>query len=288
MWSNKKFGGEKMTKILIIPKLDNPGSVFPVVAVIHQVVHELNQHYPLVKIVDDLTQLSTEDKLLVIAVGGDGTMLEAMKIASFSPIETYVVGINLGTVGFLTDFVPDEKLFDHIWQMILDPLAFPIENRIGLQLRTINDTIFAPAFNEFSISSETSDTMIKYHLYVNNHNAGEHRANSILIGTPTGSTAYTLSAGGGLLLPTMEAMQIVPVAPFSLTSRPIITSSKDIVTIKVTAPGNIIVRADGNSVGGGYKSLEVSVTQGPRVNIVHSNGWNYFNMLTQKLGWKSV
>lgn len=280
------------TIVYLIKKPNDPDRVQPVVGIIKKAVLKLNDVYTFQKTYINhdeqfFNSNPPDETKMFIAIGGDGTMLDALKKSTQIDDVKGVIGINLGKVGFLTDFTVDDTLEQTLFDILGGGSKYKIEERIALCTETKwNNSI---AFNEFSISSEFSDTMIEYTLKINNHYAGIHRANSIIVGTPTGSTAYTLSAGGGLLLPTMEAMQIVPVAPFSLTSRPIITNSKDIVSIEVESQGNIVIRADGHIIGGAYKSTRVAITQTQyKGKIVHSEDWNYFDMLTQKLGWKSI
>lgn len=236
-----------------------------------------------------------DENTLVIAVGGDGTMLEAMRVAQ--KVNATATGINLGKVGFLTDFPKDSNLGDALWTMI-HQTVHPVEERIALELKIIdkgNPTEWhpvRPAFNEFVISNKLSDHLIKYTLFIGDRCAGVHRANALIIGTPTGSTAYSLSAGGGLLLPSMEAMQIIPVAPISMTSRPIIIPAHEEVRVSIETEGEWILKADGSTLvtlkNDMYIDSQVVISQSKnKVKILHSKHWSYFDMLTQKLGWKS-
>lgn len=224
--------------------------------------------------------------LLLIAIGGDGTMLEAMRSAA--RLGATAIGINLGNVGFLTDISAKNLLAEVMAEIINGTADCTVEERtvISLNGSSWNDI----AGNEVSISRIESDSMINYRLYVGNHDAGVHKANSVLISTPTGSTAYSLSAGGALMMPDVDAFQIVPVAPMAMTTRPIITP---LVPITVEAWGTgIAVRTDG-TISGTYDStfteqspLTTMVVPFKRkVKILHPNGWNYFNVLSDKLGW---
>jgi NAD+ kinase len=234
---------------------------------------------------------------LIVAVGGDGTMLEAMRIGVDKG--SIVMGINLGRVGFLTDFTADTtnpgRLYTEM-TTILGPIAFSleggydIENRVMVRATTQDFTCVAG--NEISISSDKSDAPIMYNLSISNVNAGTHRANSILVSTPTGSTAYAMSAGGALMIPNMKAIQVVPVAPMTLTSRPIIVGDNHWVTIKAWG-GVIAVRADGTER---HVSSKVHTVDDPyvvkvqctshEVRLVHALSWNFFDVLAEKLGWQ--
>ena len=240
---------------------------------------------------------------LIVAVGGDGTMLEAMRLAALHG--AVATGINLGNVGFLTDFTYDKgngsdhivaphnlKLFNELMVMFHKSSTYPLEERMALKIlasdehKLIGDT---PVFNEFVLSNLYSDRLIKYHLKINNVDAGYHKANGIIVGTPTGSTAYTLSNGGGLILPSMKAIQIVPIAPLSLSSRPIIVPGDEVVSITVETEGTWTLKGDGNRLAEFDKSLTIDITEYHRyMKVLHTKEWNYFDMLSDKLHWKHL
>lgn len=236
------------------------------------------------------------NETLVIAIGGDGTMLEALRLAH--KYHATATGINLGTVGFLTDFINDQgQLVNDLYDAIHEIGWSPVEQRVALQCHlhdkgTDSTPFDRLAFNEFVISNKLSDHLIKYTLFIGNRCAGVHRANALIVGTPTGSTAYSLSAGGGLLLPSMEAMQIIPVAPINLTSRPIIIPSNEDIRISVETKGEWLLKADGTTLGtyenDHFIDTQVVITQSDhKVEILHSKHWSFFDMLNQKLGWKN-
>lgn len=276
------------SQIFIVRKLNDPhnGKVGYIDEVLKQIC---GRHILILKNEQDINE-----ETLVIAVGGDGTMLEAMRIAhKYGAIAT---GINLGKIGFLTDFPNDHSLISEIHDA-LNEANHPIEERIALQYRIldkVSTTDFNPrvAFNEFVISNKYSDNLIKYTLFIGNRRAGVHRANALIISTPTGSTAYSLSAGGGLLLPSMEAIQVVPVSPISMTSRPIIIPSHEEIRISIETDGEWVLKCDGSKVvsfdNDHYIDTQVVISQSNcKVMMLHSKHWSYFDMLTQKLGWKS-
>ncbi len=151
------------------------------------------------------------------------------------------------------------------------------------------DYVPTPAFNEYVISNVSSDELIRYHLEINDIDAGFHRANAVIVGTPTGSTAYTLSAGGSLMYPSMNVMQIIPVAPLSLSSRPIIVPSDAVVRITAETEGSFSIRGDGKRLTQfeGNKNIPIEITQSLKyTRILHSRNYSFFDMLTNKLHWK--
>ena len=231
---------------------------------------------------------------IIVAVGGDGTMLEAMRVAQRSG--AHVIGINMGNVGFLSELsvVNREELKDELHRLFGKDWKYhhSVESRWFIRARLSDSSAYHGAGNEISIAGEKSDEMIRYQLLINGADAGIHQANSILVATPTGSTAYSMSAGGALMVPNMKAMQIVPVAPFTLTSRPIIVSGSSKIQIRAWG-AKVAVRLDGNER---YVADRVHTQDDPYivkvdiddlgpVNMVHAADWNYFNVLTEKLGW---
>jgi len=230
--------------------------------------------------------------VLIIAIGGDGTMLEAMRLAVSK--DATAVGVNLGRIGFLTDINVrnyGQEPFTQLWDKILrDKQPYRKEQRTMLMVAEPSGPI-SLAGNEVSISRIKADSMIEYSIHVNEDSLGTHRANSILISTATGSTAYALSAGGALLLPSIHAFQIVSIASTTLTSRPIVVDGTSFITIEAWGKG-VSVRADGTVVVENPKTFTkndpfyVTMKAFPRrCNILHLEGWNFFDTLSSKLGW---
>lgn len=273
-------------KVTIVPKLNEQDA-----PLVQRVIKVISQAATASNPIIDITH-TPDERTLIIAVGGDGTMLEAMRrAANHNSIAT---GVNLGHVGFLTDFTfyntseGELNLFNELLMLFHDSESYPTEQRTSLQC-AIGDGLFKNVvFNEFVLSNLFSDGIIKYHLEIDNVDAGYHKANGIVIGTPTGSTAYTLSNGGGLILPSMNVMQIVPTAPLSMSSRPIIVPSESTVQITVETKGTWCLKGDGETIST-FDTVGpvVRITQIPtKTRILHSKTWNFFEMLTTKLHWK--
>lgn len=228
---------------------------------------------------------------LIFAIGGDGTMLEAMKMsAQYGGI---AVGINMGRVGFLTDFTakPIGSLTTILSDVIDGYTKAFVEDRSMLFASANGDT--ALAGNEVTVSQVYADSMICYRLIVGGMDAGVHRANAVMVATATGSTAYSLSAGGALMMPDLASVQIVPVAPLTMTSRPLVVpSSKEVVIEAWGAP--VSTRVDGQLLTGvrpdhtytKENPFRIEIKQYDRkAHILHLEGWNFFDVLTNKLGW---
>lgn len=236
-----------------------------------------------------LKEVSVEhinQQTLVIAIGGDGTMLQAMRIAAIP--DAVVVGVNLGRVGFLTDVQPTDlaTLQRTVISFINGGQFCKIEHRTILQHVDSSIEKLDLACNEFSVAHTESDSMIWYKLYIDGVSAGTHRANSVLISTATGSTAYALSVGGALMYPSANAIQIVPIAPMSLTSRPIIVDAGSEIVIEAWG-GRLALRADGNKILNlpSWNRHTFKFQQHGTVRVLHQHTWNFFEVLSQKLGW---
>lgn len=274
----------QFNSIFVVPKLNaaEDPTILKVTGLILTTASRLN-----VEVL--LTSPEVKSDTLVIAVGGDGTMLEAMRVAARA--DATAIGVNLGRIGFLTDISVQEHLTHAIAAAILRLTDTFIEERLLLEPSFGNML----AINEVSISQLYADAMITYRLIIGEVDAGVHRANGLLISTPTGSTAYSLSVGGALMLPEMDAIQIVPVAPSTMTSRPIIVPSTTSIKLQVWG-GDVTVRADGQILGSATiagrsptKADPYKVTVKPyerKAKILHFSGWNFFDVLTEKLGWK--
>lgn len=229
-----------------------------------------------------------DPQTLIISVGGDGTMLQAMKLAAKYDATAY--GINLGNLGFLTEESFEPRFINLLSRsieslLIAHPNQYKIEHRRIISLKDKNKI----AVNEFSIFRDEPDTMVYYNVIVDGMNAGFHRANSLLISTPTGSTAYSLSAGGALLMPGLNVLQIVPVAPFTLTSRPILVSASSTIELRAWG-GNIQVRGDGIIVDGKNNATKenpysATFTSDKSSKMLMRTSSQFFSKLTQKLGW---
>lgn len=271
----------------IVPKLNSENDYY-----VQRVVQSIKAAGKRAKL--DFNPDAAAEKTLVVAVGGDGTMLEAMRRSA--RYGSVALGVNLGRVGFLSDISVTDKtlvpLIETMEAILQNRMSVFVEERTVLKAQTcVQDMQLAG--NEITVSQRYSDSMICYQLKIGNMNAGMHRANSIMVATATGSTAYSLSAGGALMMPDLQSMQIVPVAPLTLTSRPIVVPSRLQVQIDAWG-GPVSVRVDGQPYAG-VNTERVYTKEDPfriwieayqhPAKILHIEGWNYFDVLTTKLGW---
>lgn len=273
----------QFTSVHVVPKLNAAGdtTITNVVNLVVDTAKRLN--------VGIVGPTEVNRGTLVIAIGGDGTMLEAMRVAARA--DATAIGVNLGRIGFLTDISVQEHLTHAVAAALLRLTDTFVEERILLETSRADNL----AVNEVSVSQLYADSMITYRLLIGNVDAGVHRANGILVATPTGSTAYSLSVGGALMMPEMDAIQIVPVAPSTMTSRPIIVPATTAIELHVWG-GDVTVRTDGQIVDNVAEAGWSPTKQSPYVikvnvfnnkaKILHFAGWNFFDVLTGKLGWK--
>lgn len=223
---------------------------------------------------------------LVIVVGGDGTMLHAARL--LAPRKVPLVGVNAGRLGFLADIRAEDlaKSLD----AVLDG-DFVEEPRVLLQaevLRAGKAAWSGTALNDVVIQKCDAGRMIEFETHVDGSYVCRHRADGIIISTPTGSTAYALSAGGPILHPKLDALAIVPICPHTLSDRPIVVSSDARIEIRMRQTENpeAQVVLDGQDhVDLAPGDCVVIRRGGEPVRLLHPAGHDYYKLLRQKLHW---
>ena len=189
----------------------------------------------------DLMTCNTQDvpkKVdLVIVVGGDGSLLNAAHIALEHNIP--IIGVHRGRLGFLTDINPNtlELIRDVIHGDYKEEQRFLLEATLQQQKRTITDY----ALNDVVLMPGDAPQMIEFETYINEEFVCKQRADGLIIATPTGSTAYALSAGGPILRPGLNAVTIVPMCPHTLSSRPLVVSSSSRIELVITPTNKNLV-----------------------------------------------
>ena len=230
-----------------------------------------------------LPELATRADLCLV-VGGDGTLLSCARVMADRGVP--LAGVNLGRLGFLTD-IPADHMEPGV-SAILDG-EYQAEERILLAgaVRRGSETIFsALAMNDVVVSRGATGSMIEFAVTVDGEFIYTLRADGLIVATPTGSTAYALSAGGPILHPALQAIALVPISPHTLSNRPVAirnTSRVEITLVRgAEARANFDVQA--------HCELEpndvVSVSSAGRpATLLHPRGYRYFSMLRQKLRW---
>ena len=218
---------------------------------------------------------------LIISLGGDGTMLISAKEAIRGNIP--VLAINMGSLGYLAEIKPQDAV-----KMLQDYENgnYKIEERSFLEVK-YEDNIFY-ALNELVITKGGHEAhLIQVEVYSNDIFVNKYRADGIIVATPTGSTAYSLSAGGSIVHPGLNALTITPLAPQSLTARPIIVNGCEVLSFKATSRDDAVhLNIDGNQwfqiKKGDLVSARISKK---KVRIVKPVSSDYYSILRQKLKW---
>ena len=223
---------------------------------------------------------------LVILIGGDGTMLNAVR--TLSDYDVAICGINLGRLGFLTDISPNriEEELDAILQgRYNEEERFLLHCSILRDDQNVNEN---SAFNDVVVHKKDVARMIEVDTYINGTFVNTVNADGLIVSTPTGSTAYALSGGGPILQPCLEAVALVPICPHTMSNRPIVVDASNTIEIVIKGSRNsqAQVTCDGQ--------INFSLMEGDRllirrkestVRLIHPINHDYFHILREKLGW---
>lgn len=225
---------------------------------------------------------------LVIVVGGDGSLLGAARAMARPGVP--VLGINRGSLGFLTDIRPDE-LEQKVGE-VLDG-QYTLEKRFLLEAlaRRKDEVVGAgDALNDVVLHPGKSTRMIEFELYIDGQFVCSQKSDGLIVSTPTGSTAYALSAGGPIMHPKLDAIVIVPMYPHTLSSRPIVVDGNSELKIVVSSSMQIYpqVSCDGQNHFTCAPGDTVTVRKKPqKLNLIHPLDHNYYEICRTKLGWGS-
>ncbi len=221
---------------------------------------------------------------LAIVLGGDGTMLNIAR--TFAPCDVALVGVNQGRLGFLTD-ISIETMFETIGS-ILDG-NYVTEERMLLEagiFRGEQSVFKVLAFNDAVVSKGLTGSMIELEVRIDGKFLYTLSADGLIVASPTGSTAYALSAGGPIVHPSLSMMALVPVCPHTFSSRPIVISSDSMVEIIINSAADARAHFDSHSRFDLREQDRVVVRRyGDTIRLLHPVGHDYFNMLRAKLHW---
>jgi NAD+ kinase len=220
----------------------------------------------------------------VVVLGGDGTMLSIAR--ELAPQGVPLIGINQGRLGFLTDITAD-GMFEAVAEILSG--QYVAEERILLngQVHRDGERVFeAIAFNDVVVGKGGTGRLIDLEIAINNEFVYSQRADGLVVTSPTGTTAYALSAGGPIMHPTLEAVALVPICPHTLSARPIVVSSHSRIEIHLTYADDARVHFDGqiyfDLMGGDH----VWITRASRpITLLHPHSYSYYDTLRQKLHW---
>jgi NAD+ kinase len=230
--------------------------------------------------VDDIAQASD----LVLSFGGDGTLLRTAHLTG--PNDTPLLGVNIGRLGFLADIEVDQ-LPDALRS--IEAGEYNVEERMVLEAHASTNSGFDSewAVNEFALNRSGSAGLIKIAVSVNGTPLNTYWADGLIIATPTGSTAYSLSTGGPIIAPGVDAMILTPIAPHTLTVRPIVLPGDATITCQVLGDElPYVFAADGRSTLFDTFQNEFRIRRAPHtVNLVKLPGQHFFHTLRSKLMW---
>jgi NAD+ kinase len=221
---------------------------------------------------------------LAVVLGGDGTMLAVSRQLANSDIP--LIGVNQGRVGFLTD-VSSANMLAEMRKIILG--EFSIEQRILLTATVMRNgqvVSHGRAMNDVVVNKSGMSRLIELEVNIDGQFVHKQRSDGLILATPTGTTAYALSAGGPILHPTLDAITLVPICPHTLSNRPIAINSSSKVEITLVHAEDAAVHLDGQ--------LQIDLMIGDKVlverdqqtvSLLHPVGHSHYDMLRQKLNW---
>jgi NAD+ kinase len=238
---------------------------------------------PNLHVFENAKELKQYNPKLLISIGGDGTLLQAASFVLGSKIP--ILGVNTGRLGFLSSisFEEIEKLVPKI-----NEKDTYIERRSLLEINS-TEPVFGEenfALNELTISRRDTSSMIMITVYINDDLLNTYWCDGLIISTPTGSTAYSLSCGGPIVVPNSNVFVITPIAPHNLNIRPMIISDKSVLKIKVSARNDTFLVSLDSRTYITPKEIEFTVQKHPRkVGLIRLLEHNYLNTLRNKLNW---
>ena len=219
-----------------------------------------------------------------LVVGGDGTMLSiGRQLAQYG---TPLIGINQGRLGFVTDI----PLSDY--EQVLAPMLqgeYQVDLRPLMHAKVVRDGVCvfeAFAMNDVVVNRGATSGMVELRIEVDGKFVSNQRADGLIVASPTGSTAYSLSAGGPMLHPSIPGWVLVPIAPHTLSNRPIVLSDSTEVAIEVVGGRDVSASFDMQSLASLLHGDRILVNRSEHcVRFLHPKGWSYFDTLRKKLRW---
>ena len=221
---------------------------------------------------------------LAVVLGGDGTMLGVAR--SLAPFGTPIVGVNAGRLGFITDIVLEdmERLLPALLQ---GQCTRDVRRMLRAELVRDGENIFSGlAVNDIGVSHGRAGGMVEFIVYVNGIQMASQSADGIICSTPTGSTAYSLAAGSPLLAPMLDGVTLVPVAPHTLSNRPIVLPGESSIDIEITESRDAVAYFDMQEFCDVLPGDVLRIRQAKEsFTLLHPIGYDYFEVLRRKLKW---
>jgi len=222
---------------------------------------------------------------MLLSIGGDGTMLHSVRLVRDSGIP--IAGINLGRMGFLSS-IPRSEIISAVEEILGNRYRIVKRTLISLHSPSTLFSDFNYAFNELSINKKENSSLVVVHVWVNDHPLHSYWADGLIIATPTGSTAYSLSCGGPILTPDSSNFVITPIAPHNLSVRPVVIPDNSQIRIRVDSRDHqALVGLDSQSA---IITPDVELVVGKagfEINLVQRLNENFFSTIRAKLNWGS-
>jgi len=284
--------GSEFQKVAVVGRYDDPRVAEPMTLLVHHLTKAGIDVFVAVEMTIDLPvkRVATAELAsvadLMIAIGGDGTMLYAGNLSRRTNIP--LLGINRGRLGFLADVSPDDMLtsVDHILGG-----DYSCESRLLLNAcltKADGSTVNATALNDVVLQRRKTGRMIDLVTSIAGNYVNTHSGDGLIVATPTGSTAYALSCGGPIIEPQLDAVVVVPICPHTLTDRPIVIAASQTIEIRVLQREDTgaEVAIDGDTIGTIEPDDVITVSAADsRIQLIHPPGHDFFGILRSKLYW---
>ncbi len=269
--------------VILFDKKKEPGQ-----ETANEIKRYLENEVSSVSIISDVSNIHDKKADIVLVLGGDGTVIQAAKQVAGKDIP--ILGVNFGTLGFLTE-VERPRLHQALDELLKGNyicetrMALSCEIRQGDDIRKVG-----PVINEFVVCKRDFGHMVTTSVYVDDTYVDTYAADGILISTPTGSTAYNLSAQGPILAPDMEALIITPICPHSLSKKPLIVSSTCVIRLKIDRTKTAFsdeaaIRGDGQLLGEATSGDEFIIRKADETfDMIHIGEVSFYEKMRVKLG----
>ena len=229
-------------------------------------------------------QIAAQSDLLLV-LGGDGTLLAAARFAA--PRCLPILPINMGSLGFLTSFTVDE-LYPALEETLAGRASKSVRTMLQVELLRADQVIDTQhVLNDAVVNKSALARMIELELSIDHDFVVRYRADGLVVATPTGSTAYSLSAGGPIVHPTVEAFIITPICPHTLTDRPVVVRDSALIEVKFTGTSeSVLLTLDGQTGVPLQENDTIRITRSPQCHhLIQPPKKSYFDILRSKLKW---
>jgi len=221
---------------------------------------------------------------LLVVLGGDGTLIHAAGLCNQR--EVPILGVNMGALGFLTE-VPRDRAFALLEKALAGELQVSRRMMLSVEVRRGEELLLEGAvLNDAVVSKNALSRLARLEVWVDGRTATTYEADGLIIATPTGSTAYSLSADGPIVDPALDAVLVTPICPHALTQRPLVLPPSSLVRVRLASPGEMFVTLDGARGRELLLGEEVRVQRAPRRTLILRNPeLDHFAILREKLRW---